>query len=97
MLTAIPAHHFEISIFFVLCDLDRGKPLLKQGKSFFLGSAALGNLVDMPEQQSACKDGQSYQYWPKGQVSAYESRLTASQPREEEGLIGSGIKMTHKL
>ena len=53
MLTAIPAHHFEISIFFVLCDLDRGKPLLKQGKSFFLGSAALGNLVDMPEQQSA--------------------------------------------
>jgi hypothetical protein len=63
----------------------------------FLGGAALGNLADMPQHQSECKDGQSYQHRPKGQVSACEPQLTASQPREEEGLIGSGIKMTHKL
>jgi hypothetical protein len=53
--------------------------------------------VDISEQQSARKDSQNYQHWPKGQVSAYESQLTASQPGEEEGLIGSGIEMTHKL
>ena len=51
----------------------------------------------MPEQQSACKDGQSYEHWPKEQVSAYEFQLTASQPREEHGFIGSGVEMAHKL
>jgi hypothetical protein len=71
--------------------------LLKQSKRFFFGGAALGNLADMPQHQSARKDSQGCQHWPKGQVNAHESQLTASQPRKEHGFIGSEVEMAHKF
>jgi hypothetical protein len=71
--------------------------LLKQSERLFFGGAALGNLADMPQHQSARKDSQGCQHRPKGQVNAHESQLTASQPRKEHGFIGSGVEMAHKL
>ena len=71
--------------------------MLKQSERLFFGGAALGNLADMPQHQSARKDSQGCQHRPKGQVNAHESQLTASQPRKEHGFIGSGVEMAHKL
>ena len=51
----------------------------------------------MPQHQSACKDGQRCQHSPKGQVKADKSQLTASQPRKENRLLRSRIKVANEF
>ena len=64
---------------------------------FFFSGAAVRNLADMPQHQSACEDGQCCQHSPKGRVNAHQTQLAAAQSGKEHGLVGRGIEVANEL